>query len=213
MAIRVHAPEFAQGPAGQGDRPLPTVIFLHGCSGYREGAYQAAYPRALARAGFAVFIPDSFARPDRVQACGNVRIDTVDLRRAEVRETVRRLRRIPWVDQRNLFLAGHSEGGIATAMYDGGEFNAYFIAGWTCRSTNPEFDRIHAPTSKPVLAVVGDSDPHHMHANQGHCGESFGLFRNRQSRSIVLKGFGHEVSEQPDTIPTLIKFFQANIRQ
>jgi hypothetical protein len=79
--IRVHAPEFAAGPVGQGNQPLPAVIFLHGCSGYREGASQAAYP-----------------------------------------------------------------------------------------------------------------------------------LRNRQSRSIVLKNFGHEVSEHPDTIPTLVKFFQANIR-
>jgi hypothetical protein len=148
-----------------------------------------------------------------VQACGNVRINTVDLRRAEVRETVHRLREIPWVDQRNLFLAGHSEGGIATAMYGGGEFNAHFIAGWTCRSTNKEFDGIHAPASKPVLAVVGDNDPYYRYANQGHCGERFDLLRNRQSRSIVLQGFGHEVSEHPETIPTLVKFFQANIRQ
>ena len=191
--------------------PLPTVIFLHGSTGYQRHYFQAAYPAALAQAGFAVFVPDSYARPGRVSAEWDVRIDTVNLRRAEVDDTLDHLRNIPWVDQRNIFLAGHSEGGITTAMYGGGDFRAYFISGWTCRSENPEFNRIHAPADKPVLAILGAEDKYHRTKNAGHCGQVFEPLRNAKSRSIVLPGIGHEVNTHPDTIPTLISFFKAEL--
>lgn len=192
--------------------PLPTVIFLHGCSGYMTHYLQAEYPAALAQAGFAVFVPDSFARPGRKPACGNVMLDTVNLRRAEVDDTLERLQAIPWVDRRNLFLAGHSEGGIATAMYRGGDFRAYFISGWTCRSVSQQFNQIHAPSGKPVLAVLGADDHYYRAQNSGHCGEAFGPFASPRSRSVVLPGIGHEANTHPDTIPLLISFFKASLR-
>lgn len=137
-------------------------------------------------------------------------MNTVNLRRAEVRDALRRLAELPWVDSRNLFLAGHSEGGIATAMYSGDEFNAYFIAGWTCRSPNPQFDRIHAPRDRPVLAVLGGSDPYYIGTiNDGNCGSR--LKGRPDSRSIVLPGVGHDVASAPDVIPTLIDFFKAHV--
>ncbi len=192
-------------------RPIPAVIFLHGCSGYYPHYLQTGYPVELSRAGFAVFVPDSFARPGRRQACGNVQSDTVGLRHAEVDEVLERLRTLPWVDQRNLFLAGHSEGGIATAMYGGGDFRAYFISGWSCRSVSAPFNSIHAPSSRPVLAIVGANDEYIVGLNAGHCGEAFGPFRNPKSRSLVLTGIGHEVNLDPQTVPTLIEFFKREL--
>ncbi|MGH9892014.1 MAG: dienelactone hydrolase family protein [bacterium] len=212
-AVRVQDAEFTEMSAARvRRRQLPTVIFLHGCTGFTEGYSQASYPRGLAEAGFVVFVPDSFARPDRVRVCGNIRIDTVELRREEVAITLEQIRKLPWVDQRNLFLAGHSEGGIATAMYGGGEFNAYYIAGWTCRSRNPDFDRLHIPARKPVLSIVGDTDPYYIARGRGHCGERFGPWVGKGSRAVVLKGIGHEVTDDPATLPTLIEFFRANLK-
>ncbi|BBK41749.1 hypothetical protein STVA_17690 [Allostella vacuolata] len=192
-----------------GSRTWPAVIFLHGCTGFSGAKSQAQYPPALARAGFAVFVPDSFARgPARQPVCGNVRSDTIALRHAEVESTLAHIRRLPWVDQKNLFLAGHSEGGIATAMYDGGEvFRAYFIAGWSCSSTNPDFARIHAPRARPVLAIIGANDSLQVGtAREGHhCGMR--MSGRSDSRSIVLPGIGHEATDHYSTLPTLIEFF------
>ena len=136
--------------------PVPAVIYMHGCAGFSWNFLEAAYAKALSKAGFLVLVPDSYARgPRRREVCGKVRIDTVELRREEVREVLRQIGKLPWVDRSNLFLAGHSEGGITTSMFGGSQFRAYFIAGWTCTSKAPEFDRIHAPKDRPVLAVVG----------------------------------------------------------
>ncbi len=201
----------AIGAKLNGKPPLPTVIYLHGCEGFDNRYNEAVYPRRLAQAGFLVIVPDSFARPGRKKACGNVMMNTVDLRRAEVRDALRRLPALPWVDQRNLFLAGHSEGGITTAMFDGGNaFNAYFISGWTCTSPNAQFDRIHAPADKPVLAALGSADPYYVGTyNAGSCGSR--LAGRPDSRSIVIPGAGHDVEFSPGVVPSLVEFFKAHV--
>lgn len=192
--------------------PVPTVIYVHGCDGFDWTFYEADYAKALSRAGFMVFAPDSYARGSRRRnVCGNTRIDTIELRREEVRETLRQIESLPWVDKNNLFLAGHSEGGITTAMFKGSQFRAYYIAGWTCTSKSPEFDRIHAPADRPVLAVVGTNDEYHVGTfrEKDDCGMRM---KNRPgSKSIVLKGWDHDVSKHSATVPALIEFFKANI--
>jgi len=194
--------------------PVPAVIYVHGCAGFSWDFLEAAYAKALAKAGFLVLAPDSYARgPRRKEVCGKVRIDTVELRREEVREVLRQIEKLPWVDRNNLFLAGHSEGGITTSMFKGSQFRAYFIAGWTCTSKTPEFDRIHAPKDRPVLAVVGTNDEYHVGTfrEKDDCGMR--MKGRPGSRSIVLPGWDHDVSAHRDTIPALLDFFRENIRK
>lgn len=190
---------------------LPTLIFLHGCNGFSLRFRQADYPRAAVRADFAVFIPDSFARPGRKQYCGGVPPDVIATRHAEIDEVYRRVLEIPWVDKSNIFLGGHSEGALTTALYPGGQFNAYFIMGWTCTSATRAYDGIAIPRGRPVLSIVGTEDDYYKgRANQGRCSVAG---RPGGSQSIVLDGVGHEVNDHPDTIPTVMAFLKGNLKR
>lgn len=212
VPVKVSGADFAQRVAElDNQNPLPAVIFLHGCEGFQVHFWEANFPIALAKAGYVVFIPDSFARgPQRTQACHKVRWDTLVLRHGEVDEAVKRLQAMSWIDKRNLFLAGHSEGGMATATYDGYEFNAYYISGWTCASRVEQLNPMRTPKNKPVLAVIGDKDEYYP-GNNGvrHCGDRMDGRPN--SRSIVMPGYDHgAVPRDPAMGVLLSQFFDQN---
>ncbi len=66
------------------DAKLPAVIYLHGCSGFHTGQRLVT---AFLDAGYAVFAPNSFARPGREELCGLGDMDgRVALRKEEVRQ-------------------------------------------------------------------------------------------------------------------------------
>ena len=190
----------------QTNAKIPTVIFMHPCSGDMRN-----YPDILIRAAFAVFTPDSFARGShRYEACDSYlsRPQVMKWRHEEIRHTLMRLRDIRWVDQRNLFLVGFSEGGAATALYSGDEFNAYVIIGWSCVSPFPDTDGVRIPSAKPVLALRGELDPY----LRGHCGQQ--MYGRANSRSIVYKGLGHPVILYRDdnkAKETIIKFLKSHL--
>jgi dienelactone hydrolase len=189
--VRMYEIDFKTYAAEQeGQKPLPAVVFLHGCEGFKPTFWEANFPIALAKAGYVVFVPDSFARPDRKQACHFVRWNTLVLRHAEIDDARQRLQRVAWVDQRNLFLAGHSEGGMATATYDGPAFNAYYISGWTCASREPSLNPLHMPKDSPVLTVLGDKDEYYP-GNNGvrHCGDRMAGRPN--AKSVIMPGYDH----------------------
>jgi len=86
--------EIAKIPPGT---KLPTIIFFHGCLGL--GIEPSLFGK-LARWGFAVFAPDSFARTGREHTCYSG--ESQPLRHEEIRYAVARARMLPWVDADNL---------------------------------------------------------------------------------------------------------------
>lgn len=138
--------------------PVPAVIFLHGCAGWN--GRQARTMNLIKENGYVTFSPDSFARPGRKSKCGKVRRYTLNLRLEEIRYAVKQIRKLPWVDQGRLVLAGFSEGGLAAARYAGNDFRAILILGWGCGSRT-----INAPNSVPVLNLVGKDDKETRHGN------------------------------------------------
>ena len=58
---------------------------------------------------------------------------------------------------------GLSEGGITTATFVGTGpehgVRARVVEGWTCHAGWSEYDGIDAPSTEPVLALVGAKDP------------------------------------------------------
>jgi dienelactone hydrolase len=190
--------------------PLPTLIYVHGCTGL--GDYHLL--RAVARCGLAVVAPDSFARRYRPMQCdperhtGGRNLFVFDFRITEISYTLHRLRQMPWVDRQRLFLAGTSEGGVAAALYRGDDFRARIIAQWTCHGT-PLVRGLAAPPDEPVLAVVRADDPWYdprrTPGQKGHCGE---FMRGRpRSESIVLDGGpGHFVFDDPQALGRVLDF-------
>lgn len=55
--------------------PVPAVIYVHGCAGFSWDFLEAAYAKALAKAGFLVLAPDSYARDAGRQARQSHRMD------------------------------------------------------------------------------------------------------------------------------------------
>jgi len=208
LATRMRAPALADYLAASRGERFATVLFLHGC----DGLAGLNPLRAMARRGFAVVAPDSLARRFRPLQCdpatrtGGQNQYVYDFRAAEISYALQRLRRLPWVDQRRLFLVGHSEGGLAAAQFRGDAFRARVIAEWTCQGAS-QVAGLSAPPDEPVLAVVRANDPWYRQAGGqgGDCGSFLGP--RPRSRSIVLRrGDLHDVLSDAEGIGPILEF-------
>jgi dienelactone hydrolase len=201
-------------------RPVswPTVVFLHGCTGIQAPERRIA--GMLTGMGYAVILPNSQARTNRPRDC-NVGTGEWGLapvvhyyRRAELKDAMRRVRALAWVDRRNLFLGGFGEGAKAVALWGGQEdVSAYLITGWTCIAP-PKLewlDGLHLPAGRPVLAIVTRDDPYYRHIEpKGSCG---GLAAgNGDLTSLVIDGSVHNVFVYPETWLLLVEFMLAHTR-
>jgi len=198
------------------ERPLPTVMYLHGCTGLDN----LEPLRELARSGFAVIAPNSFARRFRPLQCrpsrrtGGDNVFVYDFRLTEISYAVHRLAEAQWVDHERLFLFGVSEGGVAVALYRGDEFRARVIAQWTCHG-NPFIRGLAAPVDEPILAVVRDNDPWYtpvqQHNQRGDCGA---FFNGRPgSQSLVLHdGQSHDVLDDALVRTRILEFLRSALR-
>lgn len=195
---------FVRGKLAKLKKKRPTVIFMHGCAGLGRGNLR--YIRLLAQAGYAVIAPDSFARRYRPETCDPSRHRGIKgaphrrvnlMRQEEIHHAVYRVRRIHWVDKKNLFLMGQSQGGAAAAAYEGNEFSAHVIAGSTC------WRGVWMPPGIPALALYSKDDPWRRNRAPDLClrrGESRGvnmefhlfegrahnLSRNERARRLIL---------------------------
>ncbi len=206
-AVARHVQRFPRGTR------FPTVVFLHGCTGIGN----LPFLEELARQGYAVVAPDSFARRYRPLQCdpetsrGGQNLFIYDFRAAELTYALERLQEQPWVDLDNLFLIGASEGAVTAALFRGDVFNARVIAQWTCTGA-PLVAGIGAPRRTPILAIVREDDPYYAAANtpgqQGHCGVH--MVERAESRSLVVQaGAGdtaHDVLSDPGAVAVIFEF-------
>ncbi len=179
---------------------LPVVIYLHGCTGIENGTFM----RDLAAEGYAVIAPNSFARAFRPLQCdprtttGGRNRYIYDFRLAELTYALEHLEDEDWVDFKNLFLIGTSEGGVAAALFRGDVFNARVITQWTCTGA-PLVEGIWAPLRTPILSIVRAGDPYYDPANTteqtGDCGQF--MTGRPTSKSFILDGNGeHGIFEE-----------------
>lgn len=185
--------------------PLPTVLFLHGCTGIIAGAER--WGRTLTAAGYAVAMPDSFARQSRPRNCDPKAYRTGffpearRMRQEEIGHALRVLRASPWTDSRNLFLMGHSEGGAAVVQWRGNGFRALIISGNRCRGG------IQASLRTPVLAINFEADPWARGRDSVTCANRFG---GRESASeLLLPGRGHDTSRSAEAQRAVLDFLKA----
>ena len=194
--------------------PLPTVIYLHGCAGLGRISHDAA--KLLAEAGYAVIMPDSFARQHKPKSCDPARVvgglhrGVLNWRQAEANQAIRKARRLAWVDPENVFLWGFSEGGNTTATLTGEPVNARVVEGWTCHAGWGEYRGLNAPPAEPVLALVGAEDPWFRPAFlQGDCGVF--MHGRENSKSIVYErphflATKHHLSWHPKVQQLILEF-------
>ena len=184
---------------------LPTVVYLHGCTGFSPG--DARWARTLTSAGYGVVLPDSFARSYRLSNCdpkthfAGAFLAAGGMRQEEIEHALKMLMAAPWADQENLFLMGHSEGGGAVARWPNGGFKAHIISGNRCKRGLP------APASIGVLVISFLHDPWDGNYHRT-CAIWFG---GRESTSeLLLPGAGHDTSQSPQAQHAVLDFLQAH---
>jgi dienelactone hydrolase len=172
---------------------LPIVIYLHGCSGVWWGTYIRL--DFFAENGFAVIAPASFARAKYPKSCdpatkrAGLYRETLKMRQYDALNAIKNAKQLDWVDSKNLFLVGFSQGGITSATLSTNidtTVNARVIEGWTCHAGWSEYRGINAPVSEPVLALVADQDPWFQDSwTRGSCGRY--MNSENGSRSMVYR--------------------------
>ena len=191
------------------NKTIPTVIYLHGCTGFHgDSAFRINF---LGENGYAVIAPDSFARSYRIPNCNPISKtggwfrEAYRYRQEEIRYAINSVRKLIWVDQGNIFLYGHSEGGLAVARYSGDGFRGHIISGWTCKG---KYWGIAAPSHVPVLAMVGSDDKWTGTSMVGDCGQ---YIKGRpNSRSLIIQGAGHSINSYPEARKAILKFLEIN---
>lgn len=165
----------------------PTVIYMHGCNGIGSGSLH----KALVRAGFAVISPNSLARENYHGSCiprkkiYGTRRDAIAIRTADLAHAIEQAKMLPWVDARNIFLVGQSEGGAVVATFRSGDprhsVAARVIGGHDC-----SWGGVQAPRSEPVLAILGSKDHTFQLGGgpKGSCGSRF-RYTDNGSRNVV----------------------------
>lgn len=204
-------------------KTYPTVIYLHGCSGFWPGTIRRL--DFLAENGFAVIAPPSFARNKYTQSCdiyrytGGFYRDTIKIRQNDAGNAIEKAKQLPWVDENNVFLLGLSEGGITTATFsaknDKQFVNARVVEGWTCNSSWKEYHGVNAPKSEPVLTLLGSKDPWFQNPyTDGECTDL--LDKSNGSKSIVYRtgnlSYTHELLDHEEVKELVIEFLQQHLR-
>jgi dienelactone hydrolase len=171
------------------DHPKPVIIYLHGCAGIRN--HDQDWPSFLKRLGFIVVIPDSYALPGRPMNCDpnthrRMRnIDTMSLRPLEAEFALSQVKKMPWADKNNIFLMGHSEGGMGASRVKEEGFKGIIFSGFNCRWG------VSAERNVPLLAIEHETDPWFKH-NSRHCKDNWE--ERNDANQIILKGHGHSTA-------------------
>ena len=203
------------------EKQLPTVIYLHGCSGIWWGTYIRL--DFFAENGFAVIAPTSFARAKYPKSCdpatkrAGLYRETLKMRQYDALNAIKNAKELDWVDSRNIFLVGFSQGGITSATLSTNidtTVNARVIEGWTCHAGWSEYRGINAPVSEPVLALVADQDPWFQDSwTRGSCGRY--MNSENGSRSIVYRTGSlmskHSLLDDPDVQNRVLAFLHTHM--
>lgn len=134
---------------------MPVVVYLHGCGGRGNSAH--SHIRFFKLQGFVVFAPDHYTRDDARTECDISRGiawagEHTKRKRIEEAAIVRdKLRQIDWVDQDNVYLVGHSQGGWAAAHYrTAGDFKGIISIAGAC-GEKPQYHT-------PLLTITASQD-------------------------------------------------------
>jgi dienelactone hydrolase len=197
------------------DKRYPAVIYLHGCTGIFP-QHDIGWAKFLASNNIVVVMPDSMARPNRKSNCDptikggtNKFPQAYEYRQQEISYAKDQILKSEWWDGKNLFLMGHSEGGIATAQSSHNGFSGIIISGWTCTQRNaPNFDGIYSSKDIPVLAIAFLDDAWRKDkAAEGRCAEKAD---GRNLTQIDLVGSEHNTYENKKAREAAIEFIIKN---
>jgi dienelactone hydrolase len=182
-------------------KKLPAVLYMHGCSGVgSSGRKDAAF---MSSQGYAVFMPRSLAR-DRHASCdpkakkGGLIPEIKAYRQQEIVYSLARLRELPFIDQSNLILMGHSEGCGAVLHNKLDDFRLFIASACNCKRTG-----IRVPKGKPLLIYRSENDPW----SKVHDNNCTPIVNERPagSRSLLIPGDAHWIGDNPEVRAAILE--------
>jgi len=197
-------------------KPLPVVIYLHGCTGITSHN-DIPWARIIKDLGYVVVQPDSLARRDRGDSCSGASRQHFNpgvhrLRIQEAEYALKKLQSTKWADPNNIFLMGHSEGAIAAARAQITGFRGVIISSWLCTDTYPSFNGLFTPRNTPVLTMGWDHDPWYYGTRwNGSCADKFDGRTNAEN--ITFSGVEHSTAQMPAARDAVEKFLRRNLQK
>ena len=195
-------------------KPLPVVLFLHGCGGIND--HERKWGRILKSEGFIVILPNSLSIPNREINCVSAtntrnigKVPVHDLRPAEAEFAMSQLKMMKWADKNNIFLMGHSEGGMGAFLTKDIGFKGVIVSGFNCGIRK----KIGSNYSTPFLALNWEIDPYFSKDNlpQKQCSDR-PFWRDRlDKQELILKGKGHATGFEDSANNAVIKFINDRI--
>lgn len=143
------------------DKAYPTLLYMHGSSGlYKGDVYRKLVVEKL---GFIFFAPNSYKiknRPTYKSPTKEKKYNKVHkIRVAEINYNHKKLKMLDYIDNKNIFLMGNSEGGLAVAIYNASSFRGRIVTAFSCESSYfyKNF-KLGSKKSKPFLNIIGTHD-------------------------------------------------------
>lgn len=142
-------------------REFPTLLYMHGSSGLYRGEVYREY--IVEELGFIFFAPASHKIKDRPTykspAKASVYNKVHKIRVSEIYYNHKKLKKLDFVDNKNIFLMGNSEGGLAVAIYMASSFRGRIVTAFSCESSYfyKNF-KLGSKKSKPFLNIIGTDD-------------------------------------------------------
>jgi len=198
------------------DKPLPVVIYLHGCTGISPDN-DVRWGNFIKEAGYIAVLPNSMARPGRKPNCdpkkkkGGNFPQAHAMRQEEIQFAVEQLKNCAWADKKNIYLMGHSEGGIAAARNRLEGFRGIIISGWHCTNAeNADFDGIFAPIDTPILTLEWNRDAWYAGTpRDGSCANKFG--ERKKAHQVLLNGTEHNTAWEREARDAVAQFLKENL--
>jgi len=176
------------------EKPLPVIVYLHGCGGINDDERQWA--NFLKSEGFIVVLPNSFAMKNRVKNCDSNssvtnlnKFPVTTVRPAEAEYAMKQLTEKQWVDKSNIFLMGHSEGGMAAFTAKEVGFSGVIFTGFKCGA-----HQAGSAESVPLLGINWEIDPWFQRKDGQikNCAERSAWRKRGNNKEVLLSGNGHE---------------------
>lgn len=185
------------------DKTIPTVLFMHGSKGFNKGTVYRKW--IVEEANCIFFAPNSFRIKNRPTYKTPTKLKNYEkvhkFRQAEITYNLEKLKSIPFVDSKHIFLMGNSEGGLAAAAYKSKEFKGRIVTAYSCENGYYSKDfKIGANKKEPFLNIIGthdeyfakDSKTNRKYKVQGHCTKA--LMHHKNAKVIILPQTRHDIT-------------------
>lgn len=199
------------------DTKLPIVLYMHGSAGLSKGETYKRY--IVEEAGCIFFAPNSFQIADRPTYESPTSLKNYErvhkLRQAELHCNLKKLKKLEFIDQDNIFLMGHSEGGLAASIYKSKAFKGRIITAFSCESSYfYENFKLGSRKHEPFLNLIGTHDEYFAKCsqlNEDYQVEGHGVFalqKNRNAKVVILAKTQHDITKNIYVKDEIINFLK-----